>query len=300
MPAPPSTHPVRHGRRRRRLDGDGVLELLVSHGESKAQPLSLSGRFWAPATTGSYRTDDGVGRYGAARSSASTRRGDAAARHRCGSGYLCQQEPIAHFGLAPRRRWCRSRWCGRVASVPRSMLHCRHAARRRVLSRAHGGRRLRRQGRNLAYADITPVRAPPPRPRPRLRPRPRPRLRLVLGPASPSHPPAPAPGGRPRRRGRRRLLRPCHPSTPPSRRGSKTTGEAAEEVDVVLIVAVPPPPSCASSSRCAARGTASAAPPGSSRAERPRGVERAVVGAGARQVVRVVLVRCCLCGLLRL
>ncbi|XP_071080729.1 cartilage acidic protein 1-like [Haliotis cracherodii] len=84
------------------LDGDGRLELLVSHGESTEQPLELyhvhpgEGNRWirimpltrvgAPArgakvtvmltdTTRQSRVIDG------------------------GSGYLCQMEPVAHFGL---------------------------------------------------------------------------------------------------------------------------------------------------------------------------------------------------------
>ena len=83
------------------FDGDGVLELLVSHGESTgARPSPSFGRSWAPATTGSaWRRRPRRARRASARSSASTRRADAAARIDAGSGYLCQQEPVAHFGL---------------------------------------------------------------------------------------------------------------------------------------------------------------------------------------------------------
>src|SRR5207302_1627375 len=82
------------------LDGDGRLELLISHGEAGAQPLTLyhgpaNGNHWlriAPRT-----------RYGApARGALVTLQ--AAGRRQirtidAGSGYLCQMEPVAHFGL---------------------------------------------------------------------------------------------------------------------------------------------------------------------------------------------------------
>ena len=83
------------------MDGDGVLDLLVAHGESAAQPLSL---FRAAI--------DGPGRY--LRVAPLTRNG-APARGAtvvletdmrthaktidAGSGYLCQMEPVAHYGL---------------------------------------------------------------------------------------------------------------------------------------------------------------------------------------------------------
>jgi hypothetical protein len=83
------------------IDGDGVLELLVSHGESEAQPLSLfkceraagngwlrvipTTRFGAPARGAEVRLTAG---------------GRTHVRVVCGgSGYLCQMEPVAHFGL---------------------------------------------------------------------------------------------------------------------------------------------------------------------------------------------------------
>ena len=85
------------------IDGDGVLELLVAHGETddqcprlfkareasrnhwlRIQPLT---RFGAPAR-GSLVRLEAAGRR-------QTRTIDA------GSGYLCQMEPVAHFGLGP-------------------------------------------------------------------------------------------------------------------------------------------------------------------------------------------------------
>jgi hypothetical protein len=83
------------------IDGDGVLELLVAHGESAPQPLSL------------YRPRSAVGngwlrvlpltRFGAPARGAVVR-AEVGDRVRVkpidgGSGYLCQMEPVAHFGL---------------------------------------------------------------------------------------------------------------------------------------------------------------------------------------------------------
>jgi hypothetical protein len=82
------------------IDGDGVLELLVCHGESAPQPLSLfkanagengwlrvapKTRFWAPARGAVVRLTAG------GRTRVRVIDG--------GSGYLCQMEPVAHFGL---------------------------------------------------------------------------------------------------------------------------------------------------------------------------------------------------------
>ncbi len=87
------------------LDGDGCLELLVSHGESGLQPLSLykpraTGNHWvriAPKTV-----------YGApARGAKVTLRTPHREQVRVidsGSGYLCQMEPVAHFGLGSETR----------------------------------------------------------------------------------------------------------------------------------------------------------------------------------------------------
>ncbi|TVR05388.1 MAG: CRTAC1 family protein [Phormidium sp. GEM2.Bin31] len=86
------------------FDGDGQLELLLSHGESPGQPLSLyrpqtSDHAWlrvAPLT-----------RYGAPARGAICRL-TVAGQHQvraidAGSGYLCQMEPVAHFGLGRHR-----------------------------------------------------------------------------------------------------------------------------------------------------------------------------------------------------
>ncbi|MGF1504673.1 MAG: CRTAC1 family protein [Anaerolineae bacterium] len=84
------------------LNGDGRLELLIAHGEQGPQPLSLfaaaeNDHHWirvmplteagAPARGAIVRVTAG-GR-------TQVRAVDA------GSGYLCQMEPVAHFGLGP-------------------------------------------------------------------------------------------------------------------------------------------------------------------------------------------------------
>lgn len=90
------------------MDGDGVLDLLISHGESQTQPLKV------------YRVNrdvsrNQVGKYNWVRVFPRTKYG-APARGALvklttrtgrvyssvidgGSGYLCQMEPLAHFGL---------------------------------------------------------------------------------------------------------------------------------------------------------------------------------------------------------
>ncbi|KAM9559739.1 cartilage acidic protein 1 [Salvelinus alpinus] len=84
------------------FDGDGRLDLLVSHGESAAQPLSIyrvnqgSTNSWLrviPRTQyGAYARGAKVVVY-TKRSGPHTRIIDG------GSGYLCEMEPVAHFGL---------------------------------------------------------------------------------------------------------------------------------------------------------------------------------------------------------
>ena len=87
------------------IDGDGLLELLVAHGESTVQPLSLfkwpddRPRLAAGAAADAVR---GAGRGARVRLTAGGR-----TQLRVidgGSGYLCQMEPVAHFGLGARRR----------------------------------------------------------------------------------------------------------------------------------------------------------------------------------------------------
>ncbi|MBM76404.1 MAG: hypothetical protein CMK59_13445 [Proteobacteria bacterium] len=82
------------------LNGDGQLELLVAHGESAPQPLSL---YRWPQNDNNYirilpKTQHGAPARGAVvkvvtPSKTHLRQIDA------GSGYLCQMEPVAHVGL---------------------------------------------------------------------------------------------------------------------------------------------------------------------------------------------------------
>uniref|UniRef100_A0A6Q2Y032 ASPIC/UnbV domain-containing protein n=1 Tax=Esox lucius TaxID=8010 RepID=A0A6Q2Y032_ESOLU len=84
------------------LDGDGRLDLLVAHGESASQPISVfmvtqgSSNHWLrviPRTRfGSFARGARVTAY-TKQSGAFTRVIDG------GSGYLCEMEPVAHFGL---------------------------------------------------------------------------------------------------------------------------------------------------------------------------------------------------------
>lgn len=82
------------------LDGDGRLELIIGHGEAEAQPLSLyrtlpNGNRWLRVQP---LTAYGAPARGAVVSC--TARGYRQKRVICaGSGYLCQMEPVAHFGL---------------------------------------------------------------------------------------------------------------------------------------------------------------------------------------------------------
>lgn len=87
------------------LDGDGRLELIVSHGEDVPQPLSIfkpepQGNRWLrvrPLTGAGAPARGAVVRL--------TAGGRTQVRAICaGSGYLCQMEPVAHFGLGGLRQ----------------------------------------------------------------------------------------------------------------------------------------------------------------------------------------------------
>lgn len=89
------------------FDGDGTLELLVVHGELDAAPLSL----YAVPNDNRWLRVRPTTQYGApARGAVVTLETDRGLQQRvidAGSGYLCQAEPVAHFGLGregtPRR-----------------------------------------------------------------------------------------------------------------------------------------------------------------------------------------------------
>jgi hypothetical protein len=82
------------------IDGDGRLELLISHGNGVAAPLSLYRPL--PNDNGWLRVLP-LTRFGAPARGAvvtCTAGGRTQTRAVCaGSGYLCQMEPVAHFGL---------------------------------------------------------------------------------------------------------------------------------------------------------------------------------------------------------
>lgn len=82
------------------IDGDGRLELLIAHGETAPQPLSF---YQLPANTNHWLRVRPLTRAGApARGALVTisYAGKKVARViDGGSGYLCQMEPVAHFGL---------------------------------------------------------------------------------------------------------------------------------------------------------------------------------------------------------
>lgn len=86
------------------LDGDGRLELLIAHGESAPQPLSL---FHVAPNSNHWLRVRPLTRAGAPARGAlvviqmGNRR--VAQTIDGGSGYLCQMEPVAHFGLGAIR-----------------------------------------------------------------------------------------------------------------------------------------------------------------------------------------------------
>ena len=82
------------------IDGDGILELLISHGESGAQPLSL---FKANISNRNYIRIKPLNKFGAPARGATVILNTNLRNHAktidAGSGYLCQMEPVAHYGL---------------------------------------------------------------------------------------------------------------------------------------------------------------------------------------------------------
>ncbi|KAK7070988.1 Cartilage acidic protein 1, partial [Halocaridina rubra] len=86
------------------FDGDGRLELFLSHGESGEQPLSVyrlhSEKVFSDISWLRVRV---LTRYGAPARGAKVALHTVLRKHSrvidAGSGYLCQMEPVAHFGL---------------------------------------------------------------------------------------------------------------------------------------------------------------------------------------------------------
>ena len=83
------------------IDNDGILELLVSHGESFDQPLSLYKA--KKAADRKYLRVKPLNKYGAPARGATVTLISNLRKHSktidSGSGYLCQMEPVAHYGI---------------------------------------------------------------------------------------------------------------------------------------------------------------------------------------------------------
>ncbi len=82
------------------IDGDGILELLISHGETGLQPLTL---YKADIGDFNYLRIKPLNKYAApARGATVTLRSNMRIHSKtidAGSGYLCQMEPVAHYGI---------------------------------------------------------------------------------------------------------------------------------------------------------------------------------------------------------
>ncbi|XP_063406897.1 cartilage acidic protein 1-like [Mytilus trossulus] len=90
------------------MDGDGVLDLLVSHGESNKQPLAVYTAKKEKTLHNNWLRVKPLTRYGApARGALVSLNIDSGVRLTQvidgGSGYLCQMEPVAHFGLGKHK-----------------------------------------------------------------------------------------------------------------------------------------------------------------------------------------------------
>jgi len=86
------------------LDGDGVLELVLSHGESGKEPLTLYKVDTISSKDNNWIRVAALTSYGSpargAKVSVTSSSGVRQSRViDAGSGYLCQMEPVAHFGL---------------------------------------------------------------------------------------------------------------------------------------------------------------------------------------------------------
>tara|TARA_Y100001970_G_scaffold294118_1_gene447088 strand:+ start:5220 stop:6656 length:1437 start_codon:yes stop_codon:yes gene_type:complete len=83
------------------IDNDGILELLVSHGESGLQPLTM---YKADLKKGfNYLRIKPINKFGAPARGATVILSSNLRKHAktidAGSGYLCQMEPVAHYGI---------------------------------------------------------------------------------------------------------------------------------------------------------------------------------------------------------
>ena len=87
------------------IDGDGILELLISHGESGYQPLTL---YKANSKKNNFLRIKPINMHGApARGATVTLISNLRSHSKtidAGSGYLCQMEPVAHYGIRKNER----------------------------------------------------------------------------------------------------------------------------------------------------------------------------------------------------
>jgi hypothetical protein len=83
------------------IDNDGILELLISHGESAAEPLSMFKS--TAAASSNYVRIRPLNKNSAPARGATITLNTNLRQHAktidSGSGYLCQMEPVAHYGL---------------------------------------------------------------------------------------------------------------------------------------------------------------------------------------------------------
>ena len=83
------------------IDNDGILELLISHGESGLQPLTLFKH--NSEEKGSFLRVRPLNMHGAPARGATVTLITNKRKHSktidAGSGYLCQMEPVAHYGI---------------------------------------------------------------------------------------------------------------------------------------------------------------------------------------------------------
>ena len=87
------------------IDGDGILELLISHGESGYQPLTL---YKANLKKNNFLRIKPINMHGAPARGATVTLVSNLRNHSktidSGSGYLCQMEPVAHYGIRKNER----------------------------------------------------------------------------------------------------------------------------------------------------------------------------------------------------
>ena len=81
------------------INGDGVLDVLISHGESSEQPLTVYSAKKDKTRNNNWFRVKVLTRYGALVALTTNVGIRLTQVINGGSGYLCQMEPVAHFGL---------------------------------------------------------------------------------------------------------------------------------------------------------------------------------------------------------